>query len=218
MQVKNSLDKLFIKHGTDKSSQHHNYSPYYEKHFEKFRFTNTKLVAVGIGGYEYPDRGGGDIKAFSEYFISQKAQIHAIDIFDKSGLKFDPRVSVYKGSQDDGDFLMEVMLKCGEPDIIIDDASHFCKPTIQTFKHLFPWLKSGGVYVIEDLEGSFYPDHGFGGTQNFMDFKAETPINLMRELINCVNEKFLPVEFSAESVYKIESIHFYQNIVFVIKK
>lgn len=216
--MKNSLDKLFIKYGTDKSSQHHNYSPYYEKHFEKFRFTNTKLVAVGIGGYEYPDRGGGDIKAFSDYFISQKAQIHAIDIFDKSGLKFDPRVSVYKGSQDDGDFLTEVMLKCGEPDIIIDDASHINIPTIQTFKHLFPWLKSGGIYVIEDVESSWWNTNGFDGEPNFLDMHAKTSINFCRELINCINAKHLPAEFSAESVYKIESMHFYQNIVFIVKK
>jgi len=216
--MKNALDKLFIKHGTDKSSEHHNYSSYYETHFEKFRFSPIKMVAVGIGGYEYPDRGGGDIKAFSEYFPHAKAQIHAIDIFDKSGVKFDQRVSIYKGSQDDGDFLMSIMMKCGEPDIVIDDASHFCKPTIQTFKHLFPWLKSGGVYVIEDLEGSFYEEHGYGGTKNFMDFKAETPLNLTRELLNCVNAKFLPSEFQAQPQYEISAMHFYQNIVFIVKK
>lgn len=215
MQNKNSLDKLFIKHGTDKSSQHHNYSPYYEKHFEKFRFTNTKLVAVGIGGYEYPDRGGGDIKAFSEYFISQKAQIHAIDLYDKSGLKFDPRVSVYKGSQDDGDFLMEVMLKCGEPDIIIDDASHINIPTIQTFKHLFPWLKSGGIYVIEDTETALYKSEEYKGADP-LDFTAQTSLNFVRSLINDLNKKF--IQNSHDFIYEIKSLHLYQNIVFIEKK
>lgn len=210
------LDNLFIKHGTDKSSLHHDYSKNYETHFEKFRGVNVKLLALGIGGYEFPDQGGGDLKAFSEYFYRKDSNIFGVDIYDKSGIKFPPNVKTFIGSQNDGNFLTKVMLELGEPHIIIDDASHQNKLTIESFKHLFPWLKSGGVYVIEDLESSWYEDYGFDGTKNFKDTNHPSTINFLRELLNVVNIKFLTHE--AKAAFEIESIHFYQNIAFIIKK
>ncbi len=39
----------------------------------------------------------------------------------------------------------------GEPlDLVIDDASHLYEPTLATFEVLFPRLKPGGLYLIED--------------------------------------------------------------------
>lgn len=37
-----------------------------------------------------------------------------------------------------------------EFDVILDDAQHMHGPTINTFVNLYPVLKSGGVYMIED--------------------------------------------------------------------
>ena len=36
-------------------------------------------------------------------------------------------------------------------DIIIDDGSHDPKDQIKSFESLFPSLKCGGVYVVEDI-------------------------------------------------------------------
>ena len=38
----------------------------------------------------------------------------------------------------------------GQLDLVIDDASHFLEPTRASFEELFPRLRPGGVYVIED--------------------------------------------------------------------
>lgn len=38
-------------------------------------------------------------------------------------------------------------------DIVVDDASHLLEPTTATFEMLFPRLRPGGVYVIEDWTG-----------------------------------------------------------------
>jgi cephalosporin hydroxylase len=35
-------------------------------------------------------------------------------------------------------------------DLVIDDASHFYGPTKQSFETLFPLLRPGGIYIIED--------------------------------------------------------------------
>ena len=209
-----TLDQLFIQHGTDKSSKHHNYSPNYEKHLEHLRYEPVKMLIIGVGGYEYPDRGGGDIKAFSEYFPHAKAKIYALDLYDKSGLKFNDRVKIFKGSQDDGDCLTKVMIDLGEPDVIIDDGSHMNGLTIQSFKHLFPWVKPGGTYVIEDIESSWWNEHGFDGEPNPTNLEARTTINFCRMLLNQVNVKHIK---GLNNNFPIDSMHFYNNMV-VIKK
>lgn len=38
-------------------------------------------------------------------------------------------------------------------DLVIDDASHLLEPTTATFEMLFPRLRQGGVYIIEDWTG-----------------------------------------------------------------
>lgn len=37
-----------------------------------------------------------------------------------------------------------------EVDLVIDDCSHFYAPTLASFNELFPRLRTGGLYVIED--------------------------------------------------------------------
>ena len=38
-------------------------------------------------------------------------------------------------------------------DLVIDDASHFYTPTIASFEAIFPRLRPGGLYVVEDWDG-----------------------------------------------------------------
>jgi hypothetical protein len=63
-------------------------------------------------------------------------------------------VSVHYGvSQDDTDRVLEIVDTefGGEPiDLIIDDASHALPETRTTFNALFPRLRAGGGYIIED--------------------------------------------------------------------
>jgi Methyltransferase domain len=49
----------------------------------------------------------------------------------------------------------------GPLDLVIDDASHFYAPTKASFEALFPLLRKGGLYVIEDW--------GWEHTQEFVD-------------------------------------------------
>jgi predicted O-methyltransferase YrrM len=43
------------------------------------------------------------------------------------------------------------------PDLIIDDASHFLEPTRASFNTLFPRLRPGGTYIIEDWAWGHFP-------------------------------------------------------------
>ena len=159
-----TLDQIMLKYpATDKSSIHHDYCKTYERFFAPLRYQPILLFEVGVGGYQYPDRGGADLLGFAEYF--PLAQIHAIDIHPKTGLD-KGRISTHVCSQDDEPALKVLIEKIGAPDIIIDDGSHVNPLTIRTFEILFPLLKDGGIYVVEDAHTSYWPDAGFEGCED----------------------------------------------------
>ena len=47
----------------------------------------------------------------------------------------------------------------GKLDLVIDDASHMYGPTMASFEALFPLVRPGGVYIIEDWAWNHWEDH-----------------------------------------------------------
>ncbi|MCJ7761673.1 class I SAM-dependent methyltransferase [Candidatus Bathyarchaeota archaeon] len=95
---------------------------------------------------------GGSLRAWKEIFPT--AKIVGIDINEEAG-KNNPDLSIFIGDQLDKLFLNEVIARIGVPDLIIDDGGHSRLQQVTTFKHLFPKLNAGGLYVIEDIETSY---------------------------------------------------------------
>ncbi|MFK7058789.1 CmcI family methyltransferase [Flavobacterium oreochromis] len=83
----------------------------------------------------------------------------SIDIYDKFKLQ-ENRIKIYKGSQVDENLLKGICKEVGEFDLIIDDGSHINDHVIKTFEYLFPRLKKGGYYVIEDTQTSYWKEYG----------------------------------------------------------
>jgi hypothetical protein len=210
-----TLDQLAIYFGTDKSSRHHNYCEKYERYFEPIRTKNITLFEFGYGGYAYPDRGGEGARTWRAYFPN--ATIVSTDLYAKTNVT--ESINFEQGSQNDPNFCVYLSRKYEYPDVVILDASHINPLDIRTFEIMFPLLKPGGIFVWEDLESSWWEDIASDGT-NFQgkkdpdDFNSPTAINFLRGLLNDVNAKHCPQEFPLP----IESIHFYENIAFIIKK
>lgn len=211
----NELDELFIKYETDKSSKFHSYHKIYEEILFPFIDIDMNLFISGIGGYN-TNRGGGDLLAFKEYL--PKAKIVGIDIYDKSFLNQD-RITTYICSEDDEITMKGIIMIEGIPDVIINDGSHCNLLVIKNFKLLFPILKSGGVFVIEDIETSWYGSEEYEGCWDGNDFTANTTINFFRKLINELNGQYI-AHFKSEYEWAkdIESISYYKNIIIVRKK
>ncbi len=155
-----TLDTIMLKHQTDISSAHHDYCKIYSQFFHPIWDKPLTIFVAGVGGYSYEDRGGGDLFGFAEYFPN--ANIYAIDLYKKK-LKQHPRIHIYQCSQDDESKLEELFRYIPQPDIIRDDASHSAPLTIKTFEILFPKLKDGGIYVIEDAHTAYYENEEYGG-------------------------------------------------------
>jgi len=208
----NDLNKLAQIFGSDKYGSHF-YTQHYMTHFKRLKNKKINLLEIGIGGAEDVNYGGHSLRMWKRYF--PLAKVYGIDIFDKSSLCED-RIKTFKGSQVDRQFLDEVTKEIGELDIIIDDGSHFSEHIIETFKLLFPKLKNGGIYVVEDIQTSYW-DHWGGDSQNINNPK--TAMNFFKSLTDCLNyAEFINAEYQPTYYDKhIISIHFYHNMIFIYK-
>lgn len=199
-------------YGTDKWGEHW-YTPHYETHFRTFRKKKFNLLEIGVGGYDKPYSGGSSLRMWKRYF--PKANIFSFDIYDKSPHE-ESRIRIFQGSQVDALFLDEVLQQTGELDIIIDDGSHVNEHVLFTFHCLFPKLKSGGIYVIEDTQTSYWQHYG---GQEIERNNKDSIMGYFKSLVDGLNysefknQNYQPSYFDLN----ITSIHFYHNLIFIYK-
>ena len=141
-----SLNTLAVRYRTDKSDLTHNFAQFYDKFFAPLRKKPVKILEIGIGR-------GASIRMWKRYF--KKGSLFAIESEQRRGRYGFLGAKVYVGRQEDRSFLNKVMDEIGPLDIIIDDGSHRVDDQQTTLGILFPYLKSGGYYVIEDIHTSF---------------------------------------------------------------
>ena len=82
-----------------------------------------------------------------------------------------------------------IVRKYGAPDIVIDDGSHYSDHVRKSFLFLYPLLRPGGIYCIEDLHTSYWPS-GFCGQQweGSMDVNSTlTSVALVKRCIDSLN-------------------------------
>lgn len=207
-----NLTKLAILHKTDKFGSHF-YTQHYQKHFKPLQFKKLNLFEIGVGGYENPYSGGNSLRMWRSYFPFSK--IYSLDIYDKS-YQQEKRIKIFKGSQIDNILLNLICEEINDIDIIIDDGSHINEHVITSFKILFPKLKKGGIYVIEDTQTSYW-EH-YGGSSKDLKNK-ETICNYFKSLVDSLNhEEFIINNYEKSYFDKhIISMHFYHNLIFIYK-
>lgn len=139
-----TLEELAVQEGTDKQKTCHNYTEFYSMIFEPIRNEKVTLLEIGVDSgfsmrmwHKYFPNGeisGIDLRGNYEYLIEEGCK--ATYIVDQSN-----KAQLEKFAQEHWE----------EYNIIEDDGSHVCTDQILTFEVLFPSLKSGGYYIIEDL-------------------------------------------------------------------
>jgi hypothetical protein len=156
--------------------------------------------------------GGASLAMWADYF--PQGRIVGIDIAEKQ-LNLDPRVQVFQGSQADAAFLARLSEQHGPFDIVIDDGSHIPQHVAASFNVLFPKLRDGGLYVIEDVQTGFWPN--FGGS--ILDGGAT--MALARAILDHLNHAEIKVVQPklqlSDFAKSIRSFHAYHNL-FAIEK
>jgi cephalosporin hydroxylase len=93
--------------------------------------------------------------------VDQRAPVDGLDGF-LAAHPVGRRISLhYRTPQDDAGALTEIAATefGSEPiDLIIDDASHQYAPSRRSFEVAFPFLRPGGIYVIEDWGWGHWPN------------------------------------------------------------
>jgi hypothetical protein len=151
-----NLTALADRYGSDKGSTKHRYTELYHMLFHPYRDRAITFLEMGllIGGPEHgasADRETKDlpsIRMWLEFF--PKAKILGLDVSDFAWFHHD-RFTFHRCDMDDRANIDAAAARMPALDIIIDDASHASHHQQNGFLSLWPKLRSGGLYVIEDL-------------------------------------------------------------------
>lgn len=143
-------------------------------------FTAKHIVELGIWD------GGGMVFWFEHFRPEKHVGIDIRNRPDGAGFReyvrsrmAEQRLRTYWATdQADGDALRTIYQTEFAPhllDLVIDDCSHLDGPTRSSFSTLFPLLRSGGIYVIEDWAWSHWrdwsrPDHPWAQEKELTEF------------------------------------------------
>jgi len=148
----------------------------YETFFRRYKQKkDINVLEIGV-------EGGGGLYCWRKYFPNA-CNIVGIDMHDecKKWEDINQKLFVCIGNQMDENFLKNVNNKYGPFDIIIDDGGHRMEHHKKSFNILFPLLKMDGLYCIEDLHTSYWPNYGGG-----INVSTST-INVFKKLIDALN-------------------------------
>lgn len=133
--------------GTDKATVH-SYGPLYEEIMLPFKDTATNVLEIGV-------LTGASVAAWADYF--RDAHVDGADI-DVSRIRFGadhPRIRYHEVDCT----LPDAPQRLGGKhyDVIVEDASHIPDHQVATAGIFAPYIKPGGMYVLEDILGDHAP-------------------------------------------------------------
>lgn len=152
------------------------YFPIYERHFERFRNQSLTFMEIGCGA-------GGSLQMWKRFFVPF-VQIVGIDIEPVCKSYEENQIAIRIGSQNNVNFINEVIEEFGVPDIVLDDGSHNMHDMLTSFNLIYPKQHNNAVYcVCKELIDQLNADHTRG--------------------------EIAPNKFSKETM----SMHFYDSVV-----
>ena len=196
-----SLTELANIYGTDKGTvgpspewPAHNYTAVYESYLGVLRDKPIALLEIGLGviGVSWDARivhgrnaGGASMRMWRDFF--PHGRIYGVDVNPAPDLDGE-RLRTFIADQSNLEELSAAVAATGEAafDVIVDDGSH--RPDHQqiSLAFLFPYLRPGGLYFIEDLMAN---GQGDGRTGRMA---CETVLNTRRILKEFVAQGAFP--------------------------
>jgi len=157
-----------------------------------------RLLEIGV-------MNGGGLVIWKKYF-GRLSEIVGIDINPEvCQLNLDAGIRTYcfDATSSYGDVQ-------GGFDIIIDDASHRSSDVILAFLQWFRKVSQGGMYVVEDLEHSYYAESG-GGL-----LKEGSSMDFFQKMSNILN--FYSIRSQDQSLFDSIYVNIYgaNNILYLI--
>lgn len=141
-----TLEQLGQKHECDK--YHHGYLQHFAARFGHLRHDPITLLEIGTW------KGYG-VRMFREFFDHPGAKIVGIDHKPEWMPEAGDGIIIEIGKQEDIAFQDDFGFRHGPFDVVIDDGGHMPLQHLASLQALWPHVKLGGWYVIEDLHSLF---------------------------------------------------------------
>lgn len=182
------LTGLADQFGSDKGIQHAsalNYMPLYAEYFARHGFDRSKPLRI----LEIGTNKGASLRTWAEYFPN--AKVYGLDItrqYEIAHLLEHANIKTAIADQGNRDAIRSALRNSFYLedtdlfDLIIDDGSHEQSDQQISLGYLFThWLRSGGLYVVEDLitgenwwNGNIYNKKGILATRNVLQIMQQT--------------------------------------------
>jgi methyltransferase family protein len=131
---------------TDKGSIKHRYTDTYERYLLPWRGKRVDLLEIGVAC-------GASLKTWA-CWLGGEARVTGIDIRPACAKLCSGYPAVRIVIADATSWQAE-----GDYDVIVDDGSHVSLEIVKAFRNLWPRVRRGGYYVIEDLRCTHDPDY-----------------------------------------------------------
>lgn len=177
--------------------------PIYERYFASYVGQAPHFLEIGVSG-------GGSLEMWRRYF-GEDAVLFGIDIDPACSQRVDPPNQVRIGSQADPDFLNRVAAEAGPFDVILDDGSHAAAHQRASLKALWPHLKTGGLYMIEDAHTSYWS--GWGGGLR----RKGTAVEVGKAIVDDLHGWYHRGGTQFVAKEEIAAVHFHDSIIVLEK-
>lgn len=182
------------------------YFEIYERHFAQFRGQDISILEFGV-------LHGGSLQMWKQYF-GPKARIYGVDINPRCLTLAEDNITILMADQDNRESLRGIKNTLPPFDIIIDDGGHTMTQQINTFEEMYPHVKDGGIYLVEDLHTSYWP--GFGGGYKQPNTFIEYSKNLIDQL-TAWHSPMPPLQVN-EFTRNAFSMHYYDSVLVIEKR
>lgn len=201
------IEQAFYEHDGRVVHKMHHYLPLYDRYFGPYRQPDRPIRMLEIGVSE-----GGSLELWRSYF-GPTAVIFSVDIDPAcAALDGEGDNCVRIGSQADPGFLRSVVAEMGGLDIVLDDGSHVAADLRSSFDTLFPLLADDGLYILEDLQTSYWANFGGGY------FSRLSGIGLLKTLIDDIHHWYHPNGQKIDAARnRVAGIHVHDGIAFIEK-
>ncbi len=197
---------------TDKVT-HHEYHKYYDYILKQFYNSHGSIVEIGIGT-------GVSLPMWMSLF--KNAHIYGVD--KESENKNNEKYTIFKGDQSNIDDLNSLKSALIDKNVffINDDGSHIPEHQLKTFNVLFPILVEGGIYIIEDIETSYWSKGDCYNYKTEYGYKhTNSIVEIFKEVTDIINREFIieKTKLSNKILHYdyIDSVTFGRNCI-IIKK
>jgi hypothetical protein len=196
---------------------HHGYHRFYPWFLREFKGKEVRLLEIGL------DRLGS-VRLWRRYF-AEGLCLHGIDRDEKHS--DDTSAQFHKVDQGSAEELQRFAATVGTAfDVIVDDGSHVPGHQILSLTILWSLLVPGGLYIIEDIETSFWKKSRFYGYRFDARKSSENLVSQLKAAVEAVNCEFLPQRLKrrlrkhslASVLADIEMVSFGQNCIVLVKK